>query len=226
MTYRALAIIISCFIISCNENRQTENSLNKTIDSNQTAAFAIANAEQSINDKSINFLWRANQYDAQLKDSVSTIIINQDFCNSISDPEKAALGFVATFIGSDCDFDGPPTEDYSNLKCKIISALDLGSQCSEQHLGFLRKWFANDAESLKKLKDCPQVPASATSQNTFDEIKLSVKSDSIFVWFKANGINLGSGESWSWTEENIFKLSGNSINMIKINKSEFKREKI
>ena len=95
----------------------------------------------------------------------------------MTDPEKAALGCIATFIGSECWWDGETNNDRTNLDCKIITALGLGYQCSDEHLLFLRKWFSTDKEVLSKLEtsNCPTTPYTATSQNTFDEIKLIIQ---------------------------------------------------
>ena len=68
-------------------------------------------------------------------------MLNQDYIKTMTDPEKAALGYVATFVGNDCWWDGEANEEKSNLDCKIITTLGLGYQCSNEHLGFLRKWF-------------------------------------------------------------------------------------
>ena len=112
----------------------------------------------SLSDKNVKFLWVDKKYDQELKDTINSIFINEDFCNKISDPERAALGFVATFIGNECWWEGEAKEDGSNLKCKILTSLNLGYQCSDKHLGFLRKWFENDKKSLEELTDCPTCP--------------------------------------------------------------------
>ena len=222
---RFLIIIVIFLLASCGQANR--NSEKKNITSDTLSKPNLANKTiHTLIDKSIKFVWRADKYDEQLKDTLNTIIINEDFCKTISEPERAALGYVATFVGSECNWDGEAKTDFSNLKCKIISALDLGYQCSEKHLGFLRSWFKNDAKVLEHLKDCPEVPFTASSQDTFDEINLTEKSDTIKVWFAANGVNIRMGESWNWTEEDIFVFKNDNLKLVKVNESKVKREKL
>lgn len=163
--------------------------------------------------KTVKFLWR---------DINGTMVINQDYCKTITDSEKAALGYVATFIGNECEWDGVPTKDRSNLKCEILTALNLGYQCSEQHLGFLQQWFKTDTAVLKKLKICPTTPNTSTIQETFDEIILTTKGNEISVFFKASVINLRDERVWSWSETNYFKVQNEHIQLVRKEKSKVK----
>lgn len=105
-----------------------------------------------------------------------------------------------------------------------MTALNLGYQCSDKHLGFLRKWFKNDKKVLAEFDyNCPTTPFTASSQNTFDEIKLTVKGNDISVWFSISGVNMPMGESWSYTETNYFQLDNDNIRLIKKEQSKVKR---
>ena len=143
----------------------------------------------------------------------------------MTDPEKAALGYVATFVGNECWWDkGRANNNLNNLDCKIISALGLGYQCSKKHLGFLQKWFSTDKLVLSQLKSCPVVPSGARSQTTFDEIKLRTKADTIIVFYKASGVRLGKQPvSWDWSESDYFKLTNNGLRLIKKEQSKINR---
>lgn len=94
-------------------------------------------------DKKITFLWRKIQYDEELQTDINAIFLNENYIKTISEPEKAALAYVVTFIGNSCEWDGKADEYRSNLKCKILWTLNLGYQCSNNHLGFLKYWFRN-----------------------------------------------------------------------------------
>ena len=183
-------------------------------------------SELQLTDKSIKFLWRDMKYDSTLYDTFNSIFINQDYLKTMTDPEKAALGYVATFIGNECWWDGEANDDRNNLDCKIITALGLGYQCSDEHLGFLRKWFMNDKQTLSELgkSNCPTTPYTAIIQNTFDEIKLSIKNDTIIVFYKASGVNMREQSSWEWSESDYFKLTNNNIKLFKKDKTEVKHE--
>lgn len=206
-----LKVLIFTFLvlISCAEKKETQKS------------FEAEKSKSSEKKETTKFLWRANEFDEEIQDSVSVIQINEKFCKTISGSEKAALGFVATFIGNECDWDREAKADRSNLKCKILTALNLGYQCSEKHLGFLQKWFKNDKKVLAKLQEnCPTIPFTATVQETFDEIVLTTKGNSISVFFRASGVNLREMRSWSWSETDFFELDKGSLKFVKVEKSE------
>ena len=209
-------LFISCGQPNNNQNK-SEVITNTTLKTNET-----------LKDKTIKFLWRENKYDETLKDTFNTISINEDFCKTITEPERAALGYVATFIGNECNWDGDYKNDRSNLKCKILTALNLGYQCSDKHLGFLRQMFKNDPKVLEELKseNCPTTPDGATIQNTFDEIVLTTKGNEILIFFKVSGMNLREAKSWSWTETDRFLINDGNLKLIKKEKSDVKQEKL
>lgn len=223
MKYLNIATIV--LLASCGQtnNNSDKNevviydSVSKTVENTSVTNFQLT-------DKTVKFLWRADKYDEDLKDTFNSIFIDEDFCKTITDPERASLGYVATFIGNECWWDGEANDDRSNLKCKVLTALNLGYQCSDKHLGFLRQWFKGDKKSLEELQNCPTTPYTSTIQETFDEITLTVKGNNISVFFKANGVNTREGDSWSWTETNHFQLDGNNIKLIKKDKSKVKHE--
>ncbi len=156
-------------------------------------------------DKKVQFLWRENIYNEELDDTISSIVIDTAYCRSITGPEKAALAYVATFVGNECWWDGNAARDRSNLKCKILTALDLGYQCSDTHFGYLRQWFRDDAKAMLKLEDCPTTPFTATIQETFDSINISVSGDVIIVEFSVTGFNLREDLDWHRKEEITFR---------------------
>lgn len=170
-------------------------------------------------DTTIKFLWLAKDSEGN-----TSIVINEEYCKKIPGSERAALGYIATFKSNECWWDGEAKEDRSNLACKIITALDLGYQCSEKHLGFLRQWFKTDKKVLSALQACPTIPNTATVQETLDEINLTIKGDTISIWFRANGINMREDKSWSWTETNVFKIDTDNIKLVKTDKSAIKTE--
>lgn len=178
--------------------------------------------------KPVKFLWRAEKDDVVLDQSYNDMVINESFCNSISNQEKAALGYVATFIGNACNWDGEVNEDRSNLKCKILTALNLGYQCSNTHLGFLKHWFSQDEKALKKLEVCVTMPETATVQTTFNEISLVTDEDkhTITVKYKVQGVNMRESKSWHYTQTDYFEFTCESINLINSKKSELTEENI
>ena len=176
-----------------------------------------------LTNKNVKFLWRETHYDEEYETDISRIYLDHDYISTISEPEKAALAYVATFIGNECAWDGKVADDRSNLKCSILWALDLGYQCSYEHLGFLRFWFRNNEEILDELEACPTMPDGATVQDTFEEINIAVESNTITVSFKANGFNMREQRSWNWTEKMIFEFKENELLLLSDEKSPLER---
>ena len=199
--YRFLFI----FLLSCGQVG-TNNSPQESMDTTSVSPTT----------KTVKFLWRDS----------ANMMIDQDYCRTITDPERAALGYVATFIGNDCWWDGDYSDNRKNLKCKILSALNLGYQCSDQHLGFLKQWFSKDSVVLKQLEDCPTTPYTATNQDTFDEINLTTKGNEIIISYKASGVNLRELDSWSWTETDYFQVDQNHIRLMKKERSKVVHERL
>lgn len=148
--------------------------------------------------------------------------INTEYIAQMTTAERAALGYVATFIGCQCQWDGKANEDLSNLDCAIITALGLGYQCSDEHLGFLRQWFATDSLALESLdaSNCPNVPFTATVQNYFEQIDLEISGDSIIVSYQAAGINVRAEKTWTWSEIDCFLLTAKGLVLLSEDRSE------
>lgn len=221
------AILLLCLalvFISCKN--QTANSAS---DENQSEKEALAMQQAgTFADTTITFLWRELRHDPSVKAEVSILKLNTDYIDSTTDYEKAALGYVATFVGNDCEWDGKATDDRSNLDCSILTALGLGYQCSEEHLGFLRNAFAGDQHTLDQLENsnCPTVPNSATVQTAFDEIKISTASGQIIINFKASGFNMRDQMSWNWSEKITLQIADEKLKVVQKDKSEVLQEKM
>lgn len=206
----ALIFLISCGKVTPKIDQGTGEAKRQEIELN----------EVNLPDTTIKFLWRDLKYDSIQNQTSSSIFLNEAYIKSMTTQEKAAIGYVATFIGNECWWDGKANENRSNLDCKIISALGLGYQCSENHLGFLRKWFATNEQVLSELEACPTIPNTATVQNTFVEIIIATKGNSISVYFKASGINLREQESWNWSETVYFSVTTGNLNLVKKDRSD------
>lgn len=218
---KAIRLLFLLLMFGCSTVETDTSAEDQTpgIASTEAEAYTSARAKS-------RFLWREQVYDAELQDSVSTIMIDQALAGRLTHAERAALGYVVTIIGSECDWDGKANEEFSNLKCKALTALNLGYQCSDQHLGFLQNWFRNDQEVLGRLASCPRIPFTASSQQTFDEVYLTVQNDTIKVWFSASGVNLPMNAAWEWTEENVFLIQQDALKLVRVDKSEVVRSEL
>ena len=93
------------------------NNLNK--ETRKTQTLIINNI---LKDTTIQIIWREWKYDSVSKDTNNTIVLNNQYFENLSDPERAAIGYIATFIGSECWWDGDIKPDSSNLDCKVLKA--------------------------------------------------------------------------------------------------------
>ncbi|WP_215224675.1 hypothetical protein [Echinicola shivajiensis] len=174
-------------------------------------AFLLSSKKAKVagpKNKKATVLWRETLYDEELKTEVNTIVLNKDYKENITEAERAALGYIATFIGNECEWAGGiPDKNRSNLDCKLLSYLDLGYQCSDKHLSFLNQWFSKDTLAIKKLKKCPTIPNTATIQSTFDEISLETNPQTqiITIRYKVNGLNIRENAVSSYTKTDQFK---------------------
>lgn len=201
-------------ILACQSPQRTDT---ETAD---TAPSARDTTSVKLKNQQVKFLWREEHFDPEYDATINTIVLDEAYIKTISDPEKAALGYVATFIGNECAWDGKASPNRSNLKCKILTALDLGYQCSDIHLGFLRQWFRDDSTALEKLENCPTIPDGSTIQETFDKIDLTIDGDEIVIAYTVTGINTRESKSWTWDVKDHFKFDDSSLELVKTEKSE------
>ena len=207
-----LFLLSAIVLISCG---QTNDNADKTnIDTVHKDTKVLSFEKKQVTDTTIKILWREDLYDSTLKDTESTIVLNDNYFKNISEPAKAAIGYVATFIGSECNWDGEANDNFTNLSCKVIKALGLGYQCSDTHLNFLRHWFRDNSKVLNELKDCPVTPFTATQQNTFDNLSISLKNDTIRIHYEASGVNMREEKNWNWSEDVLFKISTEKLEII------------
>jgi hypothetical protein len=164
-------------------------------------------------DKSVKFFWEEHIYDPKnryaINDSVVVFRFNEDFLKTISEPDKAVLAYVATFGDSDnCE---SSNECEKGVKCKIVTALDLGCQCSSKHFDFLHKWFNKKAEVFQDGR-CYQRPSTATRRLVFSQIDLNIKGNVFTVLYKGRGNT--SNEAWNFDGTEVFQLKDNKLTVL------------
>lgn len=164
-----------------------------------------------LTDKKVKFLWTQSVFDKKYNAEVYSLMLDYDYIKTISEPEKAALAYISFFYGNECEWDGKPNENRTNLKCKIPWALGLRYQCSFEQKELLKYWFRNDKTILQEIESCPTIPDGATVQTTFNEIDIVTSSNVITVFFKATNTNLRTSESRKWTEKFVFEFNTNEL---------------
>ena len=154
-------------------------------------------------------VWREDVYDPDIKGNINVIKLDDNYFSKISDPEKAVLGYLASTIGNECYADGSK----QNVKCKILSALNLGYQCSEGNKSFLKNWFRDDAAIATQIDNCkPTLPQSI--ERTFEEVKISSADNMIKVELKGLKLNIKESSASKWSESLEFKVEGDKISLV------------
>ena len=157
----------------------------------------------------LKVVWREDIYDPSLKGNVNVIKLDETYFSKVTDPEKAVLGYLASTIGNECFADGSK----QNVKCKILSALNLGYQCSESNKSFLKNWFRDDAVVVSQIENCqPTLPS--TIEKTFEEVKILTADNIIKVELKGLKLNIKENTSSSWSEDLSFKVDGDKVSLV------------
>lgn len=174
----------------------------QTLNNQKTTSINKGHQNKAAQDIYIKILWL---------DKNNTIQLNENYIKKLTNQQRAALGYIATFIGNECDWDGDKKADESNLKCKLLSALNLGYQCSETHLSFLKEWFKEDKKALEDLQDCKKNESSAKIRDQFIELKMATNKNTIKIIYSAIGIDMVHARKWKWTEESTYSFTKTGI---------------
>jgi hypothetical protein len=164
----------------------------------------------------IKILWLEKEFDPEFDTTVEVIRLNQSYFENIDEAEKAVIGYYATFHGNECWWENNmPNEARSNLRCKIIDALKLGYQCSDTHIGFLRKWFRTQPHLLQELDHCTTIPNTSTQQDSFEEIIVERKKDVFTIRFTICAQNLRDKITRCYEEIHSFRIFADAVEEIK-----------
>lgn len=154
-------------------------------------------------------IWREDVYDPSLKASINIIKLDENYFSGISDPEKAVLGYLASTIGNECFAEGGK----DNVKCKVLTALNMSYQCSESNKTFLKNWFRDEASIVNQVENCRPTLAS-TVEKTFDEVKISTADNIVKVNLKGLKLNIKENSVSRWSESMSFKVDGDKLTVL------------
>lgn len=172
------------------------------------------------NKRKLETAWKTVVWlDTKENESYQSIHIDSLYFSEIDSVSKAAMGYVVTFVGNECwwaNDDETAIEERSNLKCTILNALDLGCQCSDRHLTYLRKWFQYDEKVLKELEDCPTIPYTSTIQTTIKELRILRLPTEIVIKTKEAQINTREDYYQEYSKNYLFSYINNQLLLKKI----------
>lgn len=142
--------------------------------------------------------------------------LNLSYFKKIPEAEKAILGLIATYAGTDCDPQYSSTDpEQVRYSCKLTLAMGIGYQCSDEYLAFERKWFRNDTTVLNELKECNIRPSGANFVTNFGRIILTRSPGRVKIYFQKNTFSMRKMIGSEWTETLYFKVDTDQVHLIK-----------
>jgi len=166
-------------------------------------------------DTTVKAVWRDDIYDPDIKGNVNVIVINENYFRGISDPEKAVIGYLASTIGNECYAESGGKQ---NVKCKILSALNLGYQCSESNKSFLKSWFKDEPAIIAQIDNCKPTLPTGSIEKTFDELKLTTKDDLIKANLKGLSLNIDDHSAKRWSASYTFRVAEDKLVLVEKSK--------
>lgn len=177
----------------------------QTLNNQKTTSINKENQSEMLENTYIKILWL---------DKNNTIQLNENYIKTLTNQQRAALGYIVTFISNECYWDGDKKNDESNLKCKLLTVLNLGYQCSETHLSFLKEWFKEDKKVIEDLEYCEKKESSAKIRDQLIELKMATNQNTIKIIYTAIGVDMIHSKNWKWTEESTYSFTKSEIKQI------------
>jgi len=145
------------------------------------------------------------------------IIFDKDGINAtnilyIDQAEKALIFWYLYAYGNECE------NNSSNIKCQLLKEMNIDDECETSHLNNLLQWFSNDMLAVYKLNKCPNLPSKSAIQNSFKQLILNRKNDTLSITFSVMGMNTLQEKSWNITQTDTYVINNNTF--IKVNTNE------
>ena len=132
--------------------------------------------------------------------------VNQQYLSTLDNAEKALLQYYLFAYGNSCN-----SNSKNNLKCLLLSKLNIKDECETSQINFLRSWFGNNMLMNLKLNKCPQLPSEGAVKNTIDKIVLSRKVDTLTIVIKVRGVNNLQEKYWDIEQTDSFLIKKNTL---------------
>ncbi len=200
-------IILSIFVyLSCTQ-KKSNNTFEHT-----PKHFEISEEFKSEKDTTINVLWLQKTWNSELRDTLEKIMLNDIYIQTASPEAKYILAFASVLAETECWWQGEePNTDKSNLSCLLLSALDMGCQCSKTHIDTLLYAFNSDSNIMKQIYKCTPTPYTATFQNTCEFISLQKTANNYILHLKARAFNTRNQTQTPWEKRIVFEITDSGI---------------
>ncbi len=196
MRFELAVLLASALLVGCDRSNAAPEAGTPSVAAPSVASPAPAKAAPRGSRK---LVWRLGD------DHDFGLALDRVELGRLTDAERAAVAFLATSIGTDCEWAKPPSAagEKGKMHCKLTDALGLGEQCEEKHKAFVMGWLGGDAPST-----CAKIPITAFSQTVFDELTLSREGDRIVISYAAVHTDGPGGGTQSWSEAIRFAPRG------------------
>jgi hypothetical protein len=149
-------------------------------------------------------------------------IVNLQRLPTKSDGMRAILAMYALQNGAGCS-----SRRDDGIQCLLTSALNLGTQCSEQHIRLVRTWFKAELPKMSGYEKslyqdtqhqgglesiCYNTPFTATFQQVWDLIR--VKQQNNHVLIDAHGVWTAREESGSFHYQTEYEIGEDTVTLI------------
>ncbi len=131
-------------------------------------------------------------------------IVETEIARCLSDPERAAVGFLSAKVSSKCE------RSRGKLSCPLTEAIGLGEQCGAEHKGLVDAWLGPDGVPSR----CAEVPDTAFNQAVYNEVAVETKGDRVIVDDSGTGTDGPDSKTWSWKERFEFQRVGSSLKLV------------
>ena len=148
-------------------------------------------------------------------------VVKLERLGPMSDGMRAILALYALQNGAGC------SGGNENLHCSLTDSLDLGGQCSTEHINLIRSWFKKSIPDMSghggdtyinvktpgRLESiCYKQPEGATYQKTWDAIRVTQNGNRVLV--DARGTWLAHEKTGGFRYITEYRISNNSVTVI------------
>jgi uncharacterized protein len=148
-------------------------------------------------------------------------VVKLERLGPLSDGMRAILAMYALQNGAGC------SGGNENIRCSLNDALNLGGQCSKEHVNLIRTWFRQSIPKMDEYGDdvykniqtpgdleaiCYRMPDGAAFQNRWDIIRVTQNEDHVTV--DAHGKWLAREKTGSFRYLTEYRINKDSVTVI------------
>lgn len=128
--------------------------------------------------------------------STYQLLLDEAALRCLSDAERAAVAYVATTVGTECDWvEGTDLSAPKDMDCKLTTALGLGPQCEEKHRALVHEFLGHEMPA-----QCAKIPTTAFAQTILSTLSLEHQAENITLTYETVTTTGPTGKASRWSE--------------------------